>query len=450
MSITFYTQSKKATVSIYVRIREGTIDVEKGKKGIDAKARTLLVVNSNDFSKGKTKIRKIPTYSDAREKEIIQEHNTSLIKLQEAMDDLRSRLSAELNQRKDYEIINSQWLKEFITPKKKDELPTTLSGYFEFYLNAQKTSLKPSTVKKIKVFHARVLNYEKDNGVRYIQEVNKKFSLSMQKWCDRNNYAHNTKVKTLKVILTICNHAKEHGVITSPELEFITKGLKYQKTEHIHLTFDELKQINNINIENSKLDAARDWLVISCYTAQRVSDFLRFTKNDVVTMNKIIFLDISQDKTEKPVYIPLHDIVVEILNKRNGNFPPLFSKNAESNKTLYNKLIKEVCRLAKIDDMVFSNMKDPITNRYESKEAPKHKAVSTHIGRRSFATNYYGKINTALLISATGHASEEQFLRYVGKTGTHNAFSLANEMQKLAMAEDKEPKLRVVKSVVNE
>ena len=72
--------------------------------------------------------------------------------------------------------------------------------------------------------------------------------------------------------------------------------------------------------------------------------------------------------------------------------------------------------------------------------------ISGFIGRRSFATNYYGKINSALLISATGHASEQQFLRYVGNTGTQNALALAKEMRKFARNKNQEPKLTVVKS----
>ncbi|WP_299155832.1 hypothetical protein [uncultured Christiangramia sp.] len=68
------------------------------------------------------------------------------------------------------------------------------------------------------------------------------------------------------------------------------------------------------------------------------------------------------------------------------------------------------------------------TNRYESKSIPKHRAVSSHIGRRSFATNYYGKIPTPLLLAATGHSSERQFQAYVGKPAHHNINSLYDGM----------------------
>ena len=340
-----------------------------------------------------------------------------------------------LNNRKDYEVINSVWLKSILHPEKLELIPSQLSKYFEYYKEFKLNSLAKSSLKQISVFGNRVKKYENDKGPVYVQEVNRKFSISFQKWMDDNGFDHNTKVNTLKKIKTICNHAKANGVITHPELDYITNGLKYQKTSHIHLSFEEIGKIISAEIEDELLDSARDWLVISCYTAQRVSDFLRFSNNNVININGDYFLDIVQEKTGKPVQIPLIDEVVTILRKRDGDFPPLFARNVDSNKAIYNRLIKDVCRLAGINEIVSAKRKSVKTNRYEVIQVPKYKAVSTHIGRRSFATNYYGKIRTSLLIDATGHSTEKQFLDYVGKRGNQNALTLAEEMKRLAREE---------------
>ena len=57
---------------------------------------------------------------------------------------------------------------------------------------------------------------------------------------------------------------------------------------------------------------------------------------------------------------------------------------------------------------------------------PKHKLVTSHIGRRSFASNNYGKIPTPLLMVATAHKSEGMFLRYIGKVDQQQSHALAN------------------------
>ena len=167
MAITFYTQSKKNPANIYVRIREG--------KDIDAKAKTNLKVDPTLFNKGRVKIIKLSPNADAVIKNENQEINQNLINLQHKLNLLNSYLTNLLNERKDYETINSVWLKEKINPNKgTGKIPNTLVGYFDYYLDFKKFSLKPSTIKKLRVFKARIENYEKDNGLVYIQEVDKK------------------------------------------------------------------------------------------------------------------------------------------------------------------------------------------------------------------------------------------------------------------------------------
>jgi len=439
MALKFYIQSKKNPAPIYVRIREGNF--------IDAKANTNLMINQESFYNGFIKYYKIPIDISEKFQKEIKEKNNHLIELQNRLDGLKSIILNLLNNRNSDELIDSRWLNEVVNPTADIvELPNELTKYFDKFLEFKKSSLKPSTIKKLGSIKNRIMEYEKRNGRVYIHHVDSKLSKRFQLWCDEKGYDYNTKVKTLKVIKTVCNHAAENGLRISGQLSYITKGLKYKKTEHIHLNFDELKRINNTCMPNERLNTAKDWLIISCYTAQRVSDFLRFTKEKVITLEGIMFLDISQEKTDEPVLIPLAHEVVEILAKRKGDFPAVFSTNVDSNKAIYNKLIKEVCRLSGIKNKVISKLKNHKTNRYEMNEVQKYKAVSTHIGRRSFATNYYGKINSALLISATGHASEQQFLRYVGKTGTRNALALAKEMRRLARNVNQESKLTIVKT----
>ena len=108
--------------------------------------------------------------------------------------------------------------------------------------------------------------------------MNKKFSHKLQNWLDSNGYNHNTKVKTLKVVLTVCNHARENGIPTHPELPQITKNLRYKESDHIYLNFEEIKIIGNTKMPTKELKTAKSWLIISCYTAQRVSDFFRFSR----------------------------------------------------------------------------------------------------------------------------------------------------------------------------
>ena len=61
--------------------------------------------------------------------------------------------------------------------------------------------------------------------------------------------------------------------------------------------------------------------------------------------------------------------------------------------------------------MDFKN--NPKTRGKEIVETPKYEFVASHIIRRSFASNYYGKIKTPLLMNITGNSKESTFLTYI-------------------------------------
>ena len=97
----------------------------------------------------------------------------------------------------------------------------------------------------------------------------------------------------------------------------------------------------------------------------------------------------------------------------------------------YNDYIKDVCELAELNELVKGSKlveTEPKSRMFRKKTATykKWQLVTSHIGRRSFATNFYGKIPTTYLIYVTGHSTEAMFLNYIGKSNK----DLAMEMTK--------------------
>jgi integrase len=131
------------------------------------------------------------------------------------------------------------------------------------------------------------------------------------------------------------------------------------------------------------------------------------------------------------VILPILPEVRQLLDKRNGSFPRKISDQK------YNDYIKEVCQLAGITEVVYGGKmvnvgtaQNPVHRKKKGRYS-KYELVTSHIGRRSFATNYYGKIATPLLMSATGHASEKQFLDYIKRDPIDNALMLAKMFSKM-------------------
>ena len=78
-------------------------------------------------------------------------------------------------------------------------------------------------------------------------------------------------------------------------------------------------------------------------------------------------------------------------------------------QVIFNKHIKALCKMAGINELVYGFKNNPKTRRKEIVNTPKYTFVTSHIMRRSFASNYYGKIETPLLMNITGHSKESNF-----------------------------------------
>ncbi len=238
-------------------------------------------------------------------------------------------------------------------------------------------------------------------------------------------YSQNTMQRELGLIKTFCKYAQKKGLDVHSEL--LDLKLKKKPVQSIYLSFTELERIEKADLKHEYQENARDWLIISCYTGQRISDFLRFTSNLIRVENGKTLLEFKQKKTGKLMTIPVHPKVMVILNKRNGEFPRAISDQR------YNEYIKKVCRLAQLKKKVDGKKQVDINpNGKESKiravagTFEKWELVTSHIGRRSFATNFYGKIPTTYLIYVTGHSSESMFLNYIGKSNKDLAIELTN------------------------
>lgn len=318
--------------------------------------------------------------------------------------------------------IGKDWLinavRHFYTPPEKPEgIPTDLIGYWKYYLDLRKHELED----KIRSFQkwVTVMNkldrMQKSLGREYqIKDVNEGFKKDYTQYCKGEKYSNYTITKEFSYIKTVCIHARGKGLEVSRELDSLKLKLKLPPTPKVYLSFDEIHTIEQVKGLPEYLDNVRDWLIISCYTGQRISDFMRFEKSMIRESKGKPFIDVKQVKTGKVVTIPLLPEVIRVLDKRAGNFPRAISHQK------YNDWIKEVCKKAGLNKMTRGGVR--INNRQVLDEYPKWQLVTSHIGRRSYATNYYGKIATSFLKDITGHGTERMLLAYVGKSSKDTAF----------------------------
>lgn len=428
-AITFSYRSAKDKSFLEVRL---SFRVDGIKNPYSFYSRSNIEVEKEYWNELHTKT-DFPNYKDVDKQNWVKELKQKQYQVNTEIDKLRTHILTAFNSvpnTKVLNVINKIWLKNQIElyynppqPEEKTQFPDELLKCFDAYIE-NKSDLKANTIKKINVIKNLLTRYEKSKrkAIKVI-DVNPDFQKDFEKYLIKNDYAKNTFVVALKFIKTICNYSRKRGVKTHDLISEISA--KWEKITPIYLTFAELEQIEKTNDLPEYLENAKDFLIISCYTSQRVSDFLRFNSDMIRYEKGKPLLEFTQQKTNKIMTIPVHKKVIEILEKRNGQFPRQISD------VNYNLYIKEVCKRANLTQMVKGSKKvetEPESKQYRKETGmyPKYELVTSHIGRRSFCSNFYGLIPTTFLIYMSGHSTEQMLLTYIGKSNK----DLAKEMFK--------------------
>ena len=397
-------QSKKNPAVIYIRLRDG--------RSLDIKTKTNFHID--------------PANWDAVEQRPLKKllKMIEFANLDTELSELKNNLLKAYNISKD---VDALWLKDFVNPPQEEEKhPDKLVDYIATFIEFKRSDVKKTTIVKCNVIKHLLERYQQHTkSILYIRNIDTKFKIDFEKYCLSIGYAPNTTARNIRFIKTFCKHAKSNGVETHHQLDSIKA--KYHKVESIYLTIKEIESIEALESEKltEALDNARDWLLISCYCGQRVSDFLRFDKSMIrFEKNKAGVLkpliEFTQVKTDKIMTIPMHPKIMAILEKYKGDFPRKISDQK------YNEHIKKVCQVANINEPTNGLKFDQLTKLKVKKECEKWELVSSHIGRRSFASNNYGIIPTSFLMYVTGHTTESMFLTYIGKSNKDIAMELTN------------------------
>ncbi|UOU99887.1 hypothetical protein MUU74_08020 [Chryseobacterium daecheongense] len=149
---------------------------------------------------------------------------------------------------------------------------------------------------------------------------------------------------------------------------------------------------------------------------------MNFSEDKIIEIEGKKCINFIQKKTGKNVMLPLHPTVLNVLQRNNGKFPN------KINSALYNEHIRRIAEIAGLREIIMVKKRKGF--RAINISIEKWQTLSSHIGRRSFATIFYGKIPTPLLMHATGHSTEQMFLKYINPSDHSRVISLSRYFDK--------------------
>ena len=271
-----------------------------------------------------------------------------------------------------------------------------------------------------------------------IKNINLLFVENFKIWLFAQKYSINYVGKNIANIKTICLDAQKNDFEISSQVKNIKVISESKEPENIIILNEaEQDKIKDAKLIRESLINARKWLLLGCLIGQRGGDLLNITNDNIKALNGIKIIELKQQKTGKLVAIPLLPEALEIIE--NG-LPYKISLPR------YNEYIKDVCEIAEINEPITHRKKVTSRDATTIETLPKFKFITSHIARRSFATNFYGRIPTPVLMNITGHGTEQVFLKYIGKTTYDNAYQMLEYFSKLAPREKTPPQMEVIRN----
>lgn len=310
-------------------------------------------------------------------------------------------------------------LNDTVTPDKT----TKLSEYLKIFDEQKsKESICKSTLQTYSTAIEHIKDWLKDKEV-YFSDLELNDYNSFANYLYDKGLKDRSVIKNLKKLSAIVKHAIKNKNTDAKINPFSLKEMNLKKppSDKVFLTNEEIENLANMDLNCKFLEGARDVFVILCYTGLRFGNLPKITKDSILEKKEgkreLPILSISISKGGEKIAVPLNETAQRILKKYDYDLPEF------SNQKL-NKLIKEVCKLAELDEL--ENIRTWVRKVSTDNYSPKYQLVGSHTGRRSFVTNALNKgLSYDQVMKMTGHKKIETLQEYNRNTAMDNAEMLS-------------------------
>lgn len=263
-------------------------------------------------------------------------------------------------------------LKEHFSKKKQDLIYVEdfWSAFIKHKIELQE--VEKETIQKYNVVFLKFKEFQLKYKVKYkLADLNNDFySLFISYLRNHDKLYDNTLHRYFNFFKSCLLWIEKKGYKLNTDYK--NYSIKKHETNDVHLTEEELKLLEEVELTGSKL-RARDLFLIGAYTGQRFSDYSMFEKADV-REGAIVK---KAKKTKITSFIPLHKKLNALLNKYNWILPKISSQK-------FNVKIQEVCKELKINDSI--KKVSYMGNIKKEEIFPKWKLIGSHTARRTFIT----------------------------------------------------------------
>jgi integrase len=188
----------------------------------------------------------------------------------------------------------------------------------------------------------------------------------------------------------------------------------------IFLTKAEIDILYKAELSDEKLKRIRDIFLLQCFLGARVGDLIELKTDNLVNGSIQFVPRKTKDNKEVSVSIPLTARAKEIIERYSlpdGRLLPFITQQR------YNDYLKELFKDEKVNLNRIVIRLNPLTRDEEAVKICD--IASSHLARRTFVGNLFGKVDNSIITSMTGHVQgSKAFARY---------YSVNDELKKSAL-----------------
>jgi len=384
--------NKETLIILYIRIGMSKAGIKN-----TTKISTGIKVHPNDWNQNTDSVRKgcvqaVPINARLNEiKSIVSNEWTQLHLNDNNKDVSLNRLDSKVRER-----IRLNVKTEYAENPKLN----FYDGLSEF-INSITVHKALATIRKYETLRKLLLEF--DPNLTY-NKINARFYDSITKYCiEKKGYANTTFNKNMKFLKTFMKWANERKLTNNDEYK-IYKPLKEHEPNIISLTYKEVQQMLNIDIQSSHLAQVRDVFCFACLTGQRWTDYKNL-RWEHIQGNKWALTQ-QKGKARLPVFLTKD--CLKILDKYKDNDRPLPTISGQ--KT--NKHIKEVGKLLGWNEITY--VEKYRGKNYESLPMKKWERLTTHVARKTCISILMADgIPTPYIMRASGHKSYNSIKPYI-------------------------------------
>ncbi len=279
---------------------------------------------------------------------------------------------------------------------------TEIRGFIkEVILKSPKFS--EPTKKAYKVLEGKLKNFEEVANITLTAEnLDRNYYLAFQDFCKGEVNMNNSVWGTMKNLNSVLSKiAREYKLKTifNPKKELGTdERVSLVKEDKIYFDFEQVEKIIEYQPQCEKLKNVKLILLILVFSGVRYSDVFKVVPDNEFDNGTIRFryAHFITEKNPTEVVVPFMKPLEDAFADNNGNPPyPISSQK-------FNEYVKELCQKIGFTEeckLVITNS-DGI-KKFQEKQL--FEFVSSHIGRRTFISNFINVVPATLITKITGH-----------------------------------------------